>query len=111
ALIRLLSSPAMAAQQAALPLAATAQLPKFPVTTSSDRARSLFLTGMLPNYGFNHDAAIRDFREAQKLDPNCATCFWAEALAHGPNINAAMDAEALTPTLGGLGRAQAFGGR
>ena len=42
-------------------------------------------------YGFNHAAAVQSFREAQKADPDCAICYWGEALPHGPNINAPMD--------------------
>ena len=34
------------------------------------------------------------FRTAQSLDPNCAMCFWGEALVLGPNINSPMDAAA-----------------
>ncbi len=42
---------------------------------------------MVLAFGFNHAEAIRSFRAAQKLDPDCAMCFWGEALATGPNIN------------------------
>jgi tetratricopeptide (TPR) repeat protein len=63
----------------------------FPVTTSNPQARRYFNQGLGFAYGFNHAAAIAAFREAQRLDPECALCFWGEALAHGPNINAPMD--------------------
>ena len=62
-----------------------------PITTSSPEAQRYFDQGMGFAYGFNHAAAIAAFREAQRLDPNCALCFWGEAMAHGPNINAPMD--------------------
>ena len=64
----------------------------FPITTSSPEAQRYFTQGMAFAYGFNHAAAIASFREAQRLDPGCAMCWWGEAFAHGPNINAPMDA-------------------
>lgn len=63
----------------------------FSITTSSPLAQRYFDQGLSFAYGFNHAAAIASFREAQRLDPKCALCFWGEALAHGPNINAPMD--------------------
>ncbi|MCC2603320.1 tetratricopeptide repeat protein [Sphingopyxis yananensis] len=63
----------------------------FPVTTSNDQARRYFHQGLMLSYGFNHAGAVRSFRQAQRLDPNCAACWWGEAVALGPNINAAMD--------------------
>ena len=61
------------------------------ITTSNPLAQRYFNQGLGFAYGFNHAAAIAAFREAQRLDPECALCFWGEALAHGPNINAPMD--------------------
>ena len=46
------------------------------------------------------------FRTAQQLDPNCAMCFWGEALVLGPNINAPMDAAAVQPALAALAQGQ-----
>jgi tetratricopeptide (TPR) repeat protein len=62
-----------------------------PVTTSSELAQRYFDQGLVLTYGFNHAEAIRSFREASRLDPTCAMCFWGEAYALGPNINAPMD--------------------
>jgi tetratricopeptide (TPR) repeat protein len=62
-----------------------------PITTANPLAQRYFDQGLAFAYGFNHAAAITSFREAQRLDPNCAMCFWGEAMAHGPNINAPMD--------------------
>lgn len=67
---------------------------RFPITTSSPDAQRHFDQGLALAYGFNHAGAIASFREAQKLDPTCAMCFWGEALAYGPNINAPMDVTA-----------------
>lgn len=64
----------------------------FRVTTTSPEAQRYFSQGVAFAYGFNHAAAIASFRQAQRLDPECAMCWWGEAFAHGPNINAPMDA-------------------
>ncbi|HET9948991.1 MAG TPA: tetratricopeptide repeat protein [Longimicrobiales bacterium] len=65
----------------------------YPITTLVPLAQRYFDQGLRLYYGFNHAEAIRAFREAQRLDPLCAMCFWGEAISYGPNINAAMDAE------------------
>jgi len=57
------------------------------VTTKSKRAQKFFDQGLKLSYGFNHSEAIRSFKEAAKIDPNCAMAYWGEALALGPNIN------------------------
>ena len=64
---------------------------QYPITTASPEAQAYFDQGLGFAFGFNHAAAVASFREAQKLDPSCSLCFWGEALAHGPNINAPMD--------------------
>lgn len=64
----------------------------YPVTTSSEQVQAYFDQGLRLYYAFNHAEAIRSFREAQRLDPSCAMCFWGESLAFGPNINMPMDA-------------------
>jgi hypothetical protein len=64
----------------------------FAVTTSNPQAQAYFDQGLRLLYGFNHLEAARAFREAQRLDASCAMCYWGEAFALGPNINAPMDA-------------------
>ncbi len=66
---------------------------KFPVTTSSPRAQLFFSQGMMLTYGFNHAEASRSFREAARLDPDCAMVYWGMALVLGPNINLSMPPE------------------
>jgi predicted Zn-dependent protease len=61
------------------------------ITTANPRSQAFFDQGLRMLHGFNHAEAARAFREAQRLDPNCAMCFWGEAFALGPNINAPMD--------------------
>jgi len=63
----------------------------FPVTTPSERAQLFMNQGLNLAYGFNHAEAGRAFREAARLDPDCAMALWGQALVLGPNINAAMD--------------------
>ena len=60
------------------------------------------------SFAFNHAEAQRAFQTAQKLDPNCAACFWGEALILGPNINVPMMPEANAPALAALEKAVAL---
>ncbi|NNC37374.1 MAG: tetratricopeptide repeat protein [Acidimicrobiales bacterium] len=66
-----------------------------PITTTSLDAQKYFNQGMVLAFGFNHAESIRSFKAAQKLDPNCAMCFWGEALATGPNINVTSNGNAI----------------
>jgi tetratricopeptide (TPR) repeat protein len=63
----------------------------FPVTTASKEAQLFMNQGLNLAYGFNHAEAGRAFREAARLDPECAMAYWGQALVIGPNINAPMD--------------------
>lgn len=84
---------------------------RFPISTANTKARSYFSQGLMLSYGFNHAGAVRSFREAQRLDPECALCWWGEALALGPNINAAMDERDRAAALSAVARAQALRSR
>lgn len=64
---------------------------RFTISTRSPLAQRYFNQGLLLTYGFNETGAVRAFREAQRIDPGCAMCWWGEALVQGPNINAPMD--------------------
>jgi tetratricopeptide (TPR) repeat protein len=81
-----------------------------PITTSSARAQRYFDQGLRLAFAFNHAEARRAFRKAQRLDPDCALCWWGGALVLGPNINAPMAPEAQAPALAALGRAEAAAG-
>lgn len=61
--------------------------------TASPEAQKYFDQGLRLYYGFNHAEAIRAFREAARLDPNCAMAWWGVAASAGPNINLPMDDE------------------
>jgi tetratricopeptide (TPR) repeat protein len=63
----------------------------YEITTRVPKAQEYFDQGLRLYYGFNHAEAIRSFKEAQRLDPECAMCWWGEAMAWGPNINLPMD--------------------
>jgi hypothetical protein len=77
----------------------------FPITTANPEAQRYFTQGLAFSYGFNHAAAIASFREAQRLDPACALCWWGEAFAYGPNINAPMDGSTNAPAFGAAAHA------
>ncbi|HYC45233.1 MAG TPA: hypothetical protein VED01_07065 [Burkholderiales bacterium] len=81
------------------------------ITTSSALARKYFDQGYRLAWGFNHDEALRAFRKAQRLDPDCAMCFWGEAWALGPNINSPMDEKAIVPALAAIQNAQKLAAR
>lgn len=57
------------------------------VTTSSAMAQRYFDQGLIWAFAFNHDEAIRSFKEAARLDPQCAMAWWGVALCNGPHIN------------------------
>ena len=59
----------------------------YKVTTRSPKAQEFFEQGLRLVYGFNHWEAIQAFREASRLDPDCAMAYWGLALAYGPNLN------------------------
>jgi tetratricopeptide (TPR) repeat protein len=61
------------------------------ISTKSKTAQRYFDQGMRLLYGFNHDEAERSFREAARLDPSCAICWWGVAIVLGPNINLPID--------------------
>jgi tetratricopeptide (TPR) repeat protein len=66
-----------------------------PVTTRSKEAQRYFDQGLTLVYGFNHHEAIRSFRAAARLDPDCAMAYWGAALAYGMNINMPMMEDAV----------------
>ena len=61
------------------------------VATKSPLAQKYFDQGLRLCYAFNHDEAIRAFREAARLDPSCAMAHWGIAYALGPNVNFPVD--------------------
>ena len=74
--------------------------------TATPEAQRFFDQGVNLVFGFNHAEAIRSFREAARLDPNCAMCWWGMAFALGPNINLPMPDDAVAPAWQALRNAQ-----
>jgi tetratricopeptide (TPR) repeat protein len=58
-----------------------------PVATSKPDAQKYFDQGLMFMFAFNHDEAIRAFRRAAAIDPDCAMAYWGVALASGVNYN------------------------
>ena len=78
------------------------------VATRAPLAQQYFDQGLRLTYGFNHDEAIKAFREGARQDSTCAMCWWGIAYALGPNINAPMDTAAVTPAWEALQQAVKF---
>lgn len=75
------------------------------IKTKSPLAQRYFDQGLVLAYGFNHAEAARSFRQAIKLDPNCAMCNWGLAYVLGPNINAKMEDDAVPESYAAIERA------
>ena len=67
------------------------------ITTTSPVAQQYFDQGLRLTYGFNHEEAVRSFKEGLQHDSTCAMCYWGIAYALGPNINLPMDTAAARP--------------
>ncbi len=55
----------------------------YPIGTSSSDAQRFFDQGLLFYYGYHYDDAERAFKEAARLDPGCAMCYFGAALVQG----------------------------
>src|SRR5437764_73518 len=64
----------------------------YTITTASSDAQRWFDQGLRLVYAFNHQEAQRAFREAARLDPGCAMCYWGIAITEGSNYNSPTDA-------------------
>ena len=76
------------------------------ITTSSPEAQRYFNQGLTLSYAFNHAEAIRSFKQAIAIDPDCAMCYWGVAFALGPNINAPITPEAAKDAFEAIGQAR-----
>lgn len=99
------------AQTSPVPLYSDLSAPRALAVTANAQASRYFDQGLVLSYGFNHAGAVRSFREAQRRDPGCALCWWGEAMALGPNINAPMDDRDRDAALAALRRAQTLRSR
>lgn len=78
------------------------------ISTKAPQAQAYFDQGLALLFGFNHWEAVRSFKQAQELDPTCAICYWGEAYAYGPNINAPMEEGAVEPAFAAIAKASAL---
>ena len=58
-----------------------------PPASRNLQAQRFFDQGLVFGWGFNFAEAVRSFRAASQLDPECALCRWGIAWALGPSIN------------------------
>ena len=68
---------------------------KHKISSDINGVQRYFNQGLILSFAFNHAEAIRSFIGSQRLDPECAMCFWGEALALGPNINVNSDGKVI----------------
>jgi tetratricopeptide (TPR) repeat protein len=63
---------------------------KRPISSKNSEAQAYFNQGFQLMYAFDQPGAVRSFREAEKRDPECAICYWAEAWSWGSYLNGPM---------------------
>lgn len=78
------------------------------ITTSNEWSQKFFDQGLTLTYGLNHAEAMRSFKEAARLDEECAMCYWGMAYVLGPNINSAMDSTLVEEANGYISQARRF---
>ncbi|HEU4832906.1 MAG TPA: tetratricopeptide repeat protein, partial [Pyrinomonadaceae bacterium] len=79
-----------------------------PVSTSNPEAQKFFNQGLAYMYAFNHEEAIRSFKQASQLDPQLAMAYWGVALALGSNYNVPADGPSLLEAYNNLQKAIAL---
>ncbi len=75
------------------------------IHTSDPTAQRYFDQGLILFYGYNFAEAARSFRQAEQYDPQCALCYWGEALALSECAQGAGDPWAMQASTAAL-RAQ-----
>lgn len=79
-----------------------------PVSTNNAEAQKFFNQGLAYLYGFNHEEAIRSFKQAAKLDPQLSMAYWGTSLALGSNYNVQAEGPALVQAYSELQKAIAL---
>jgi tetratricopeptide (TPR) repeat protein len=79
-----------------------------PVTTNNADAQKFFNQGLAYVYAFNHEEAVKSFKQAAQLDPNLAMAYWGVALAMGSNYNVEADGPSLLEAFSNLQKAIAL---
>ncbi len=69
------------------------------------RPKSFSIRGSLIIYAFNHEEAVRSFKQATQLDPQLAMGYWGIALSLGSNYNVQADGPALVQAFTNLQKA------
>src|SRR6187549_2743744 len=60
---------------------------RWKISTGNDSAQFYFNQGINMYYSFHIIESMASFKKAAKFDKNSPMLYWAQALAHGPNIN------------------------
>ncbi|HEU4768141.1 MAG TPA: tetratricopeptide repeat protein, partial [Pyrinomonadaceae bacterium] len=76
-----------------------------PVSTNNAEAQKFFNQGLAYVFAFNHEEAVRSFKQAAKLDPQLAMAYWGIALALGSNYNVQADGPSLIQAYSNLQKA------
>ena len=95
---------ALLALLAALALPAGAQrlgTLDFPTSGAAD-AQKHFVTGVLYLHSFEYPSALKEFREAERLDPGFAMAYWGEAMTYTHPVWDQQDADAARAALAKL---------
>jgi tetratricopeptide (TPR) repeat protein len=79
-----------------------------PVSTTNLEAQKFFNQGLAYLYAFNHDEAVRSFKEAAQIDSQLAMAYWGTALAMGSNYNLQAEGPALLEAYSNLQKALAL---
>ncbi len=79
-----------------------------PVTTNNAEAQKFFNQGLAYVYAFNHEEAVKSFKQAAQLDPNLAMAYWGIALSMGSNYNVEADGPSLLEAFSNLQKAIAL---
>lgn len=78
------------------------------VSTKHALAQRYFDQGLAYIYAFNHDEAVKSFRQAAELDPKLAMAYWGVSLARGSNYNLQADPGQLSEAYQNLQKAQSL---
>ncbi len=57
------------------------------IETRNPKVQRYFDQGLMFMFAYNHDEAVRAFRQVADLEPECAMAYWGIALASGMNYN------------------------
>ncbi|MEO0643980.1 MAG: hypothetical protein AAFY47_11285 [Pseudomonadota bacterium] len=71
--------------------------------TASEEARMAFLRGLALLHNFEYAFAAREFRKAQKADPEFVMAYWGEAMTHNHPLWAEQDRDKAREILARLG--------